>query len=180
MNSTPSARASARKTARERSLAKTREQEDNQLREVNKMIQQLREQVQRLQKEVIELREQIDQQREREEDRRLGDVDLSGQWEMTLPAGWKHQVTIRPQERGLLSFETKALNLKGAYQHDGSRLRIELPSQERMHGLVWKLKSDDTLVLVAGPDYVGATLVRLAEESETSQDANQPTTHRAK
>ncbi len=163
----------------QRSGAEARARQQARGHELEQLVRQLREQVAELRRDVGALREELDRQREQLAEQRLGRVDLAGAWEMTLPAGWTHRVQIVPQENGLLNVETRAANLAGAYQHRGSRFSIELPAEERMHGLAWKLKNHDTMVLVEGPDYLGATLVRLdggrqpPRDDDSRQDAEQ-------
>ncbi len=97
--------------------------------------------------------------------------DLSGNWEMTLPAGFRRQTPIEKIDdtRYLIP---KIGVLSGVYEHQGNRLVVVKPNDERLTGFVWEIRDAGSLVLIQsapvekiGSDYTGATLRRLGRMS---------------
>jgi hypothetical protein len=142
-------------------------------REVIGQLVELREQVVALRHEVAELREQIAGQHRREMEAKFSRVDLSGRWQITLPAGYELETQISSRGDSLYMLDVRG-NFRGLYRHRGSRLRAEIPSNEQLSEFVWELQSDDLLLLTESPtraqvgaDYRGATLRRMSlEQSE--------------
>lgn len=95
-------------------------------------------------------------------------VDIAGAWLLTMPRGFEYDATLfAGPEAGLFRLKCGALNLGGLYELKGKRLTMVQPQVERMNGLVWEVKNQNTLVLVQHPeksqfgaDYSGATLGR--------------------
>ena len=93
-------------------------------------------------------------------------VDLTGDWQLTLPAGFTCPAVISRQADGLWRLEVRGV-MRGAYRQDGHRFRIVVPSDERLTEFVWEGISPDHLLLIESPpvakigsDYRGATLMR--------------------
>ena len=93
-------------------------------------------------------------------------VDLTGDWQLTLPAGFTYPAVISRQADGLWRLEVRGV-MRGAYRQDGHRFRIAVPSDERLTEFVWEGISPDHLLLIESPpvakigsDYRGATLMR--------------------
>jgi hypothetical protein len=93
-------------------------------------------------------------------------LDLSGNWELTLPKGAKHQSPIeRVSENTYRIPGLKALS--GVYELRGDKLVVTVPTDQRLTEYVWQVQDANTLILVEAPppgktgsDYRGATLVR--------------------
>jgi hypothetical protein len=91
---------------------------------------------------------------------------------MTLPAGFKYQVVVRPLGGRRLSVE-KAVRFSGVYELREGRLVLVQPLGPEDAGFEWEIRGADELVLVAQPpvrktgqNYLGATLKRLTENNE--------------
>ena len=92
-------------------------------------------------------------------------VDLSGSWQVVLPAGFVKTMTI--VSLGGDMYSMKPLNFAGKYELRGNRLEITEPVDARLTEFAWELQADDSLILVEGPpvaktgaDYTGAVLRR--------------------
>jgi hypothetical protein len=101
--------------------------------------------------------------------------DLSGRWQMSLPAGFQHQITIKRVDEKQFFIGPTQFNTSGIYEVRGRELHIVKPSDERLTGFVWTITDDDNLILVdqpnvskIGADYRGATLARAPEISPES------------
>ncbi len=94
-------------------------------------------------------------------------VDLSGEWTMTLPAGF---VSTSPIER-VDDTHYRIPNIKvlsGVYQRRGNMLVVVEPIDARLTEFIWEIRDADNLVLIQSPpvgkigsDYTGATLNRI-------------------
>jgi beta-lactamase regulating signal transducer with metallopeptidase domain len=94
---------------------------------------------------------------------------LSGTWQMHLPAGFKHKVTLTPAGPNRYRLEPRRLNSSGIYEVRGNRLVIVAPNDRRLLGFEWEIRQG-RLILVGQPptsktgsNYLGATLVRQAQ-----------------
>jgi len=118
-----------------------------------------------LHRKVAELQKVIEDQHRNEHDRHMSEVDLSGYWLMTLPVGKTVPVKLSRREDDLLHLQSKTV-LAGMYRHDGSELRVILPDDKRLTQFVWKIRDENSLLLVesstdTGSDYTGAVMKRI-------------------
>ena len=96
-----------------------------------------------------------------------GARDLSGRWELALPAGFTYQSRI--ERIGAARYRIPGIaNLSGIYERRGDSLFVVQPNDPRLTEFVWQIQDPDHLVLVQSPpvgkigsDYTGATLQRL-------------------
>jgi hypothetical protein len=88
-------------------------------------------------------------------------------YQMWLPAGFTHTVTLTPVGGNRFRLEPKRLNSSGIYELRGDRLVIVEPNDRRLLGFAWEVRGDGRLVLVdqppvskTGSNYLGARLTR--------------------
>jgi hypothetical protein len=93
---------------------------------------------------------------------------LAGRWVMTLPAGFEHQIVVRPLGGNRLAVE-KAVRFSGIYELRDGRLVLVKPTNPAESGFEWEVRTPSEVVLVAQPpvaktgqNYLGATLTRPA------------------
>jgi len=93
--------------------------------------------------------------------------DLSGDWEMTLPAGHVCRSPIIRTDSTHYQIP-QIRNLSGLYERRGNLLVVVHPRNERLTEFVWEIQDSDNLVLVESPpvqkvgsDYKGAKLHRV-------------------
>ena len=98
-------------------------------------------------------------------------VDLSGTWQLTLPAGFVKHMTIERLENNV--YFLRPLNFAGEYELQEKRLVMVKPVDPRLTEFVWKLRDDDSLLLVEEPPaaktgarYKGAVLRRESAEHQ--------------
>jgi hypothetical protein len=91
---------------------------------------------------------------------------LAGQWQMRLPAGFVHSVTLTPLGENRYRLEPARLNSSGVYEVRNGRLAIVEPNDRRLLGFEWKIEEDGQLKLVGQPplretgsNYLGATMI---------------------
>jgi hypothetical protein len=92
---------------------------------------------------------------------------ITGEWLLTLPAGYEYAATIEPTDTAEeYRLVTKAVNLRGVYRLEGRKLAITQPVKEKMSGLAWDVLNNNAIVLVeqsprsSPADYRRATLTR--------------------
>lgn len=120
-----------------------------------------------LTQELAELARQAGSLRSLALDIEFAGVDLTGGWQLTLPAGFEYPAEISRTADGRLEVDVRGV-MRGTYRQDGRLIRVEIPSDERLTEFVWECVSPDQLVLIESPpvakigsDYRGATLKRL-------------------
>jgi len=94
-------------------------------------------------------------------------IELSGNWELTLPQGAKFQSPIERVSDH--TYRIPAIqSLSGVYELKGDKLVVTAPTDQRLTEYVWKVEDATTLILIEAPpvskigwDYKGATLKRL-------------------
>jgi bla regulator protein blaR1 len=91
---------------------------------------------------------------------------FSGEWIMSLPAGFQHRITLTPVGKGRYRLGPRKLNSSGVYEVRKDRLVIVQPNDRRLLGFEWELRKG-SFVLVGQPpvgktgsNYLGATLSR--------------------
>jgi hypothetical protein len=94
-------------------------------------------------------------------------IDLSGNWELTLPAGAKFRSPIERVSENTYRIPT-IQSLSGIYELKGDKLVVTIPTDPRLTEYVWKVENANTLILIEAPpmnkigsDYKGATLMRV-------------------
>ena len=94
-------------------------------------------------------------------------LDLSGNWELTLPKGGKFQSPIERVSENTYRIPS-IQSLSGVYELKGDKLVVTVPTDPRLTEYVWKVEDANSLVLIEAPsaskigwDYKGATLKRL-------------------
>lgn len=117
---------------------------------------------------------------------------LSGTWRLSLPAGFKHQVSLTPLGRNRFRLAPRRLNMSGIYELRGNELSMVEPNDSRLLGpdpprtadavptrFVWRVGNGKTLRLVEEPPagttgarYTGATLTRQTAKSRTVRGDN--------
>lgn len=135
-------------------------------------IGELLRRIEVLEKRIAQLEQRLDEV-ELTDDDEPPVVDLSGDWLLTLPAGFEHRVTLKnvgTRRLRLEPKERKSLNFSGTYVVQDDRMVIIDPADERLTGFDWKILSRNALLLTDEPDvsktgaqYVGATLTRLID-----------------
>jgi hypothetical protein len=100
--------------------------------------------------------------------RNRGPANLSGEWVMSLPAGFRHRITLTLVGPGRYRLSPRKLNSSGVYQIKKNRLVIVEPNDRRLLGFEWEFRKG-SFVLVGQPpigktgsNYLGATLRRPA------------------
>ena len=96
-----------------------------------------------------------------------GARDLSGKWELTLPAGYTYRSRI--ERIGADRYRIPGIvTLSGTYERRGDSLFVVEPEDPRLTEFVWRIQDLDHMVLVQSPpvakigsDYTGATLQRI-------------------
>ncbi|MEX2286342.1 MAG: hypothetical protein WD648_04575 [Planctomycetaceae bacterium] len=91
--------------------------------------------------------------------------DVSGEWSLTMPAGFKYTVTLTPESATSVRL-TGANNFNGQYQVHFNRLVMKKPVDERLTEFKWLVHKDaGIIVLIEEPDagktgaqYTGAIL----------------------
>ncbi|MEZ6064342.1 MAG: hypothetical protein R3B90_01225 [Planctomycetaceae bacterium] len=109
-------------------------------------------------------------------------VDLSGEWVMTLPAGWQRKITIARVADGTYDVQgVPALVMNGIYELDGTanHLRMIESNDQDEANYDWELLNANTLLLVdyrtgGGGSYTGATLSRHFEWTDFVENAAVP------
>ena len=96
-----------------------------------------------------------------------GPSDLEGEWEITLPAGFRYESLIERLDDNRYDIPSIAV-LSGIYERRGDSLFVVEPNDSRLTEFVWKIEDLNTLTLVTSPpvgkigsDYTGAKLRRL-------------------
>ena len=94
-------------------------------------------------------------------------LDLSGNWELTLPQGAKFRSPIERVSENTWRIPS-IQSLSGVYELKGDKLVVTAPTDQRLMEYVWKVENANSLVLIEAPpvskigwDYKGATLLRL-------------------
>lgn len=101
--------------------------------------------------------------------------DLSGGWQLTLPAGFQRTVTLEPTSEGLYRLLPGGLNFSGVYELQDGDLVIVTPKRPELTGFRWQRSGKDAFRLTEEPtvsmgaNYVGATLVRINAELPAKQ-----------
>lgn len=100
--------------------------------------------------------------------------DLSGSWRVFLPAGFEHTVTLTLVEGNVYRLQPGSLTFSGLYEVRGDGFILVQPSQPRLKGFEWKIRSPYLITLVeqpsnTGANYLGAVLFRPAERRETAK-----------
>ncbi len=96
-------------------------------------------------------------------------VNLSGRWLMTLPAGYQYLAKIERSDNGAgYRLDCRAGNLRGEYVAREGRRFVFRSEDVPLAGLTWSIKNANLLVLTeqpipspVGADYRGAVLVRI-------------------
>ncbi len=96
---------------------------------------------------------------------------LEGDWDVALPAGFKHGLSIlhldaardRMSEAGVFS---------GVYELRGDKLAVVEPDDKRLTEFVWQMEDSNRLLLIesshkTGQDYRGAVLVRVSPAAQS-------------
>lgn len=130
-------------------------------------LDQLAGDVSQLQGAIADLTTQAAALAELARDLELAAADLSGRWQLSLPAGFEYPAAISEQADGRLQLQVRGV-MRGVYVRDGRRMRVETPSDPRLTEFVWEATSANRFVLVESPpvakigsDYRGATLTRV-------------------
>ena len=96
-----------------------------------------------------------------------GQSDLEGDWEITLPAGFRYESRIERTDDNRYNIPSIAV-LSGVYERRGDSLFVVEPNDPRLTEFVWRIEDPDNMVLVKSPpgekigsDYTGAKLRRL-------------------
>lgn len=120
-----------------------------------------------LQEAVADLTEQATALTALARDIAIANTDLSGPWELSLPAGFHYTAEMSPKGEGQLELNVRGV-MRGTYARDGRLLRMALPTDPRLTEFVWEATSADRFVLIESPpvakigsDYRGATLTRV-------------------
>lgn len=96
-----------------------------------------------------------------------GAIDLSGNWLLTLPAGFEHPVVLEPLGQNRYRLTPPVLTMSGIYELRGAEFRLVEPHHSRLTEFKWQAQNldFDSLLLVAEPPpgktgakYLGATL----------------------
>jgi hypothetical protein len=95
-------------------------------------------------------------------------VDLTGRWRMLLPAGFEHEVRLVPAGGGAYRLEPGGFNSSGIYSLREGRLVLVEPTEQRLAGFEWTIRSPYLMTLTAQPgntgsDYSGAILFRSSD-----------------
>lgn len=103
--------------------------------------------------------------------RNFAAFDFSGDWHITLPAGFEFDSKIAKQQDGRWKLSEMRI-LSGVYRVVGDRLKVEAPVDERLTEFEWQIVSHDVLILKHSPDtgkigsdYRGTLARRLVKES---------------
>src|ERR1043165_2923511 len=76
--------------------------------------------------------------------------DLSGNWELTLPAGAKFRSAIERVTEHTYRIPT-IQSLSGVYELKGDKLGVSAPTDQRLTEFVWKVENANTLPLIEAP-----------------------------
>jgi hypothetical protein len=94
-------------------------------------------------------------------------LDLSGNWELTLPQGAKFRSPIERVSENTWRIPS-IQSLSGVYELKSDKLVVKVPTDPRLTEFVWKVENANSLTLIEAPpaskigsDYKGATLTRL-------------------
>lgn len=99
------------------------------------------------------------------EAKQLDRVDLAGNWQLTLPAGFI--LTTEVSRASSTQYQLSGARiLNGTYELQGNEWVLVSPVNASMTGAAWRFKGPGSLVLVTSPsrgpsDYSGATLKRI-------------------
>lgn len=95
-------------------------------------------------------------------------ADLSGSWQLNLPAGFQHTVVITAEGPQRFRLSKPGLNMNGIYEVRRDRLAMVVPDDPRLTGFVWQLDDAEQLTLIEEPPakktgarYITATLNRI-------------------
>ena len=95
------------------------------------------------------------------------EVDLSGPWLLSLPAGFQHKVALIREGSDRYLMNKGSLNFNGLYEFREGYLVMLKPKDPRLTEFKWRLEPTGTLILVGQPEtgktganYLGATLTR--------------------
>ncbi|MDB5351997.1 MAG: heme-binding protein [Planctomycetota bacterium] len=115
------------------------------------------------------------------------EIDLAGRWILTMPSGAQWNATFEKNCRcNHIDLRCGGGLLQGEYEMKGGWLAVAKPTDEKLTGLVWKIRNRNLLELVEHPvasqfgsDYRGAVLVRRIDEdrphaARTPGEARQP------
>ena len=99
------------------------------------------------------------------EEKQLAGADLTGKWQVRLPAGFISTAVVSRVSGTQYRLQNIG-NLSGTYELRGNEMIVVIPSDAKLTESTWKFKSVDSLVLVkspsrAGSDYTGATIKRI-------------------
>src|ERR1041384_2369690 len=77
-------------------------------------------------------------------------IDLSGNWELTLPKGAKFSSPIERLSEN--TYRIPALQLfSGVYELRGDKLAVTAPKDRRLTEFVWKVEDANKLTLIEAP-----------------------------
>jgi hypothetical protein len=110
------------------------------------------------------------------------DLDLSGRWVLTLPAGWQRKITITKASEDTYSITgVGGLVCNGVYEIDSAADRLTMleANDPRQKDFAWRILNANTLELAAngGPNrgsYVGATLSRDFDWDQLTENSRAP------
>jgi hypothetical protein len=94
-------------------------------------------------------------------------VQLAGQWQAELPAGFKRTAKLTHLEGNRFVLSSAASVFNGVYEWKDNELTVVDPGDEKMMGLVWKWDGEKLILIdepadtPTGPSYVGTTLERV-------------------
>jgi hypothetical protein len=99
------------------------------------------------------------------------ELRFSGRWLLTLPAGFKHRITMTPLGRNRYRLTPGTLNVSGIYTVRDRQLRMLEANDSRLTEFAWESPGGNGMVLVeeppagkTGASYIGATLTRPRED----------------
>lgn len=105
---------------------------------------------------------------------------LPRRWKGHLPSGHEMRLSIVDLGDGEYLFKL-AGNFSGTYKREGDKLVMSAPADPRLSGFVWKIRDEQTLVLIAQPDvsltgsdYTGTILRRTPIEDQPRPDPSLP------
>lgn len=109
-------------------------------------------------------------------DRNYASIDFTGEWHVTLPAGFEFRSQIEKQPDGGWQFKDMR-TLSGKYRLAGDRLNVEAPIDARLTEFGWAILNPDVLALKYSPDvskvgsdYRGTIAQRITKEGKQAGD----------
>ncbi len=84
-------------------------------------------------------------------DRNYAAIDFTGEWHITLPAGFEFRSQIEKQPDGSWQFRDMR-SLSGRYRLAGDRLNVDAPIDARLTEFGWVILHQDVLALKHSPD----------------------------